>query len=56
MDYHQVMGKDQLILSDEKLAQMLWETWESFNSALVGIGRIREGFVEEVTSILNLGD
>lgn len=49
-------GKDQLILSDEKLAQMLWETWESFSSALVGIGRIREGFVEEVTAILNLGD
>lgn len=50
------MGKDQLILGDEKLAQMLWETWESFNCALVGIGRIREGFVEEVTAILNRED
>lgn len=56
MDYHQVVGKDQLILHDEKLSQMLRETWDSFNSALVGIGKIRECFVEEGTAILNLED
>lgn len=51
------MGKDQLILHVEKLSQMLRETWDSFNSALVGgIGKIREGFVEEGTAILNLED
>ena len=50
------MGKDQLILHDEKLSQMLQETWDSFNSALVGIGKIREGFVEEGIAILNLED